>query len=236
MSTGASGWGAHISECSDGSTPPKVLDDLFGPIDTDTNSRWYLGARRGTNTTREIEGIIQAVLWLKADGGHDAAAILFDSEYAAKIAQSIYKPKSNLAPVLMVQKLVKEETARRGKGLRFIHVRGHSDDDGNDWADELVQWGKEAGPYCRLPLGGETPEEKEEQGSRRREECERRARLEAESATGEVGEAREEGSGVRVYVGDTGLVLFSPSNDGGQDDAQSVTVSLLPQRKTCMQI
>ena len=98
----------------------------------------------------------------------------------------------------------------------------------------------EAGPYCRLPLHGETPEEKEERGSRLREECERRARLEAESAAegvGEAGEAGEEGSGVRVYVGDTGLVLFSPSNDGGHEDgAQSVTVSLLPQRKTCKQL
>ena len=34
--------------------------------------------------------------------------------------------------------------------MKFIHVRGHSDDVGNDRADLLVQWGKEEGPYSRL--------------------------------------------------------------------------------------
>eukprot|EP01052_Picozoa_sp_SAG31_P010129 SAG31_NODE_545_length_14238_cov_15.518849_16_plen_97_part_00 len=35
-----------------------------------------------------------------------------------------------------------------------MHVKGHSDDGGNDRADELVQWGKEDGPYARLREGG----------------------------------------------------------------------------------
>ena len=35
-----------------------------------------------------------------------------------------------------------------------MHVKGHSDDGGNDHADELVQWGKEDGPYARLRNGG----------------------------------------------------------------------------------
>ena len=32
----------------------------------------------------------QAILWLQADGGHEPAAIAFDLEYAAKVAQGIY--------------------------------------------------------------------------------------------------------------------------------------------------
>ena len=31
---------------------------------------------------------------------------------------------------------------RRTGGVRFVHVRGHSSDNGNDRADALVQWGK----------------------------------------------------------------------------------------------
>ena len=41
------------------------------------------------------------------------------------------------------QRLLKEEAKRRAGGVKFIHVRGHSDDVGNDRADLLVQWGKE---------------------------------------------------------------------------------------------
>jgi hypothetical protein len=35
-----------------------------------------------------------------------------------------------------------------------VHVKGHSADGGNDRADELVQWGKTGGPYCRVREGG----------------------------------------------------------------------------------
>ena len=31
----------------------------------------------------------------------------------------------------------------------LVHVRGHSDDNGNDRADTLVQWGNGAAPYAR---------------------------------------------------------------------------------------
>ena len=34
--------------------------------------------------------------------------------------------------------------------VHWVHVKGHSGDGGNDRADELVQWGKEAGPFARL--------------------------------------------------------------------------------------
>ena len=34
--------------------------------------------------------------------------------------------------------------------VRFVHVRGHSSDEGNDRADALVQWGKKSRAYARL--------------------------------------------------------------------------------------
>jgi hypothetical protein len=41
-----------------------------------------------------------------------------------------------------------------GRQLHWVHVKGHSEDGGNDRADELVQWGKGKAPFCRLRDGG----------------------------------------------------------------------------------
>jgi hypothetical protein len=38
--------------------------------------------------------------------------------------------------------------------VHWVHVKGHSADRGNDRAEELVQWGKAGGPYCRVREGG----------------------------------------------------------------------------------
>ena len=38
--------------------------------------------------------------------------------------------------------------------MTFVHVRGHTREEGNERADRLVQWGKTAGPYTRLSRGG----------------------------------------------------------------------------------
>ena len=34
--------------------------------------------------------------------------------------------------------------------MQFVHVRGHTGEEGNERADRLVQWGKTSGPYSRL--------------------------------------------------------------------------------------
>ena len=35
-----------------------------------------------------------------------------------------------------------------------MHVKGHCGNEGNDCADERVQWGKDGGPYRRFRKGG----------------------------------------------------------------------------------
>ena len=93
--------------------------------------------------------IAQALLWSKADGGTTPMAIVYDSEYAAKLTQAEMQPKSNALLATMCNKLYQEEVSRRP--IAFIWVRGHSANKGNDRADLLVQWGKEQGPYSRIP-------------------------------------------------------------------------------------
>ena len=83
-----------------------------------------------------------------------------------------------------------------------------------------MQWGKQAGPYCRIPKEGETPEER----LRRRERW-RKAKLAAELAAESAVTVPDADAGtkVRVSIGDTGIVLDSP----GRGDDAVVTVRLL---------
>ena len=157
---GRVGWGACIVRKTGDSEDDRIeLEELWGPVETDADSVWYLGAEEKTNNTAELTGIAQALLWSKADGGTTPMAIVYDSEYAAKLTQAEMQPKSNALLATMCNKLYQEEVSRRP--IAFIWVRGHSANKGNDRADLLVQWGKEQGPYSRIPLRGETQERKE---------------------------------------------------------------------------
>jgi ribonuclease HI len=148
---GKAGWGAVAMRTNASTGEREVADELWGNVELDATSPYFLGATVGSNNTGELIGIAQALIWLRdVDAGQAQAAICFDSEYAARITQGIYRPKKNAELSRICQRLLKEEAKRRAGGVKFIHVRGHSDDVGNDRADLLVQWGKEEGPYSRL--------------------------------------------------------------------------------------
>eukprot|EP01050_Picozoa_sp_SAG11_P035497 SAG11_NODE_13046_length_672_cov_1.797557_1_plen_129_part_01 len=78
---------------------------------------------------------------------------MFDSCYAANMVSGRWEPNANIALVMWARKLLKE-VEMTGQTVHWVHVKGHSKDGGNERADELVQWGKGDGPYCRLRDGG----------------------------------------------------------------------------------
>ena len=148
---GASGWGVHVL----GVPPPAVRAEMWGPVVIDNDSVWFCGATRGTNNTGEIIGIGQALMWLRdVDEATGIPAImLFDSCYAANMVTGRWQPNANIALVEWARKLLADVEAT-GRTVHWVHVKGHSADGGNDRADELVQWGKTGGPYCRVREGG----------------------------------------------------------------------------------
>ena len=98
-----------------------------------------------------MAGIIQALLWLKhVDKTTRTAAICYDSEWAANMTQGKWTVKKRAVKeiVAWAQELLAEVRTKRN--VHFIHVRGHSSDDGNDRADALVQWGKKKPDRSRL--------------------------------------------------------------------------------------
>jgi ribonuclease HI len=147
---GAAGWGAHVLSVDADGEKERVEAELWGPVETNPGSPWFCGAERGTNNTGELIGIGQALLWLR---DIDTTVMLYDSGYAANMTDGRWQPNSNQLLVQWTRGLLAQVKERRE--VHWVHVRGHSGDGGNDRADELVQWGKEAGPYARLrSVGG----------------------------------------------------------------------------------
>ena len=74
--------------------------------------------------------------------------MLYDSGYAANMVAGRWQPNTNTNVVQWARGLLAE--VEKSRTVHWVHVKGHSGDGGNDRADELVQWGKEDGPYARL--------------------------------------------------------------------------------------
>ena len=93
-------------------------------------------------------------MWLRdIDKSSTPAVMLLDSCYAANMVTGRWQPNANIALVEWARNLLKDVEAT-GRPVHWVHIKGHSSDGGNDRADELVQWGKSLGPYCRLREGG----------------------------------------------------------------------------------
>ena len=151
---GAAGWGAQILAVNAEGETERVAAELWGPVVTDPGSSWWCGAQRGTNNTGELIGIGQALIWLRdLDKSSRPAIMLYDSGYAANMVAGRWQPNSNQHLVQWARGLLAQ--VQETREVHWVHVKGHSGDGGNDRADELVQWGKEEGPYARLRALGE---------------------------------------------------------------------------------
>jgi ribonuclease HI len=109
---------------------------------------------------------LQPYSHLKTEGGHEPAAICYDSKYAANITNRNWDAKTNVEAARINRDLYEAEHERRSGGVIMVHVKGHSGDIGNDYADRFVQDGKGKGPFSRLRLSrSETSAEKRDRHS-----------------------------------------------------------------------
>ena len=141
------------------------LADLFGPVVTDEESQWFMGAPRGTNNTGELSGLGQSLYWLRdVDRKTRSVVILYDSMWAYNMLEGKWKPDTSVAMIRRLQALLADVRARRQ--VFFVHVKSHQDDGvrlhditdtavlGNIKADKIVGWGKSMRLYSRLRDGG----------------------------------------------------------------------------------
>eukprot|EP01050_Picozoa_sp_SAG11_P008912 SAG11_NODE_807_length_7088_cov_6.548862_6_plen_404_part_00 len=145
-------WGA--AGCLDPANELEEVADLYGPVVTDPDSGWFLGADRGSNQTGELCGVIQALLWLLKLPSDDNEAVFICSNSLCAINQVEGRWRVNRNEVLIRcgQHLLAQ--LRQKRNVYFCHVKGHCDNVGNEREDQLVQWGKTSGPFSRVRTGG----------------------------------------------------------------------------------
>ena len=99
-----------------------------------------MGAEYGSNNTAELTAIGEALLYMTSYVHDDKpVTIYYDSEYAAKSVQGIFKGKKNQALISEIQRILL--LAQRKRTVLFEKVKGHSNDYFNDQADLLAKLG-----------------------------------------------------------------------------------------------
>lgn len=121
--------------------------DFYGPVVFDKNDSLFLGATCGTNNTGELCGIAMALVWLVEAAAKGPATILYDSKYAANIAQEKWKATQNVELARNVQ-ACRRAVLATGRPLTFQKVKGHSGDAGNDRADHNADLGASGSLRC----------------------------------------------------------------------------------------
>jgi len=137
------GWGIAIYN----EEGEEIMTGLFGPVETKHNNEHFLGAEFGSNNTGELTAICEGLKWIiENDDSTKPIAFYYDSKYAAKITTGEYKAESNKYLAAKARTLLQQALNKRK--IRFEHIKGHSNDKGNDAADELANKGAE-GQTCR---------------------------------------------------------------------------------------
>tara|TARA_B100001996_G_C18656811_1_gene591512 strand:+ start:1481 stop:2032 length:552 start_codon:yes stop_codon:yes gene_type:complete len=132
------GWGVVVvkGDSGLGRGDGEIIEELSGPVVTDSAEDGYLGAEVGSNNTGELTAMGQALRWLLINGNSAPVTIRGDSLYALKIASGEWRAKANRELAALVQSLWKEVISLRP--IEAEHVRAHRGHRWNERADHLA--------------------------------------------------------------------------------------------------
>ena len=135
-------WGIaiFIRENGEEHNPRKLTTGFFGPVEVKHTATHFLGAELGSNNTGELSAICEGLKWLlQHERTGKPVAIYYDSKYAAKITTGEFTAESNKYLAAKARALLNK--VKNNREIRFDHIKEHSNDEGNDAADELANSG-----------------------------------------------------------------------------------------------
>ena len=135
-----------------------IVVEQFGAVELDRQSEYFMGSRKKTNHTGELEALGHAMLIL-LDRWEQHAVIMYDAKGDAEAVQKhsagIGTNSALISTVIRLRKMVEAN----GTVLHWIKVKGHSKDRMNDRADYLATTGMhgkwDQGPLGRIDSDGE---------------------------------------------------------------------------------
>lgn len=124
----------------------EAIEELYGPVDLDPASPFYMHAEVGSNNTAELSALGECFYWIRDFGTMDnfpgPIRVLYDSEYAYKTISGQFNGEKNVALYKHIRAVYRQCQAQRPDSLlQFEHVKGHSGDEGNDRADLVANKG-----------------------------------------------------------------------------------------------
>jgi ribonuclease HI len=155
----AAGWGVTIGKL----TAPfqrfstdcyTETHSLHGAVEESPTEPTFMGAKRQTNHTGELSGMIQAMLYLLTmSNSISVAALMYDAENDAGAIIRDRPGKTNTAMVSTGQ-MLRRAVEAAGITLIWVKVKGHSGDVINDKADAWATDGRDGTSTPReLELG-----------------------------------------------------------------------------------
>ena len=149
-----------------------VVVEQFGSVELDRQSEYFMGSRKKTNHTGELEALGHAMLILLDRWWEPHVAIMYDAKGDAEAVQKDSAGtgvnSALIGTVIRLRKMVEA----KGVVLHWIKVKGHSKDRMNDRADYLATTGMhgrwDKGPEGRTDRDGPIGEPAERQAHKRK--------------------------------------------------------------------
>ena len=159
-----SGWGlrAQLFDLDGDSSVVLQTEKAYGPVQLDMDAHSYLGCVVLSNNTAELSAVPHAMAfvlnWRRVVGRRQyglrvadmlGVIMVYDSQYtkdACTAPPHVPKPVKNRTAIVVCQRTLQAAADKRVLvQCKWVKVKGHSNEEGNDMADKLADYAQKGG-------------------------------------------------------------------------------------------